>query len=316
VGDACRHRNARLWCEMPFDVKSDRDTDFGKLYWCPDCRLGFVDPLPEEEQIGAHYDLAAYYTQGGSHMPRVSPGILDRVITKAAWTFDHAENIPPLPDVLAGSARSGRALDIGCGNGKMLADLAARGFETVGVEPDPKAREVARQKGSEVHDGTAEHLPAEIAGQTFDVVVMTHVLEHCRVPDAALKNARDMLADGGVLYVEVPNCGSVYFQTHTQISEMLDIPRHLHFFTQDSLRDLCERVGLRPTDWRFQGYTPHFGAPWRAWENSIYERLKARGRAGGARPRTYWNSLQLVARTAFTSPARKYDSIGFFAGKV
>lgn len=141
------------------------------------------------------------------------------------------------------------------------------------------------------------------------------MLEHCRNPEQALQNVRALLAEGGVFYCEVPNCGSLYFQEFAQISEMLDVPRHLHFFTKVSLQSLCDLIGLEVLGWRYHGFTRHHHPSWRAWENSIHRKLEAHGVRLSARRRSPAGSLRLLLRSIGAPPDLKYDSIGFFARK-
>jgi len=111
----------------------------------------------------------------------------------------------------------------------------------------------------------------------------------------------------------VPNCGSVYFQSLAQVSEMLDVPRHIHFFTAASLSRLCDQAGLRITSWRYHGYTRHFGAAWRAWENRIGQMLLDKGTIRDVPRRNALSDYRLLLQSAFVSADRKYDCIGFYA---
>lgn len=67
-------------------------------------------------------------------------------------------------------------LDVGCGDGALLAAVAAAGkTEVVGIEPGPK-RALAMDKGLSVRDGTAEALP--FTDKSFDVVTFQYVTHH------------------------------------------------------------------------------------------------------------------------------------------
>jgi len=79
-------------------------------------------------------------------------------------------------------------LDVGCGDGGLLGRLAARGRQgLVGLEPDPRARAVARSAGLEVVDGLAERLPFDDGA--FDVVVFDYVTHHLGHLPRALREA-------------------------------------------------------------------------------------------------------------------------------
>jgi SAM-dependent methyltransferase len=297
---------------MPIDVKRREKIDNVALVWCPDCDIGTMRRQPTEAELTASYTLPAYYTHGTTHFPKVTEGIADRILIKLAYLRDQGQ-LMTAERLLAHCAESSAVVDIGCGNGDFLAALSGKGRRLTGVEPDPSACETAASKGLTVLEGTAEQLPEAVAGERFDLVTLTHVLEHCRDPLRALRNVRGLLGPQGIFYCEVPNCGSVYFQTLAEIAEMLDVPRHLHFFTKASLSGLCAKAGLEVFDWSYHGYTRHFGGAWRAWENQIHDMLTGTGAEPATPRRTWTNSYQLLARSAFVRPDRKYDCIGFFA---
>ena len=311
----CTHAAAQPWIEIDFDVKSDRDTTFGEIWRCPDCHLGFVDPMPKPEDIPAHYDLPSYYTQGVSHFAKVAPRLSDRILRYLAWSCDHPDTVL-YGNFSALGLQPRTLLDIGCGHGGLLLDWQARGVNAYGIEPDPLARAGATERGGWVYDGSAENIPADISTRRYDAIVMSHVLEHCRDPARALRNVCKLLSEVGTFYCEVPNCGCHYFRTYGQISEMLDVPRHLHFFDKTALERLAGEAGLEILDWRWSGYTRHFDPSWYGWENSIHDRIRARGHAPAVPRRTQLGSLWLLVRTALAAPENKFDSIGFFARRI
>lgn len=310
----CAKRAGALepWLEIPVDVKTGRKIDSGRLVWCRDCDVGLMQRPMTPAELRDAYDLGAYYTHGKSHFPEVAAGLIDKVLTKLAYLSDRGRMMDAARLIeLQPEAR--RILDIGCGGGSFVASLAGPGRVLCGVDPDPSAREVAATFGVTVEEGTAEAIPPVIAAQSFDLVLMTHVLEHCADPGLALRNVRSLLAPGGGFYCEVPNCGGLHFETYEEISEMLDVPRHVHFFTPKSLRRLMEDAGLKVVVEVHHGHTRHFLPDWRAWENQVHRRLRDNGGARHTPPRNYARDLGLLAREAFATPDRKYDCIGLFA---
>lgn len=300
------------WLEIPVDVKTGQRIDTGRLVWCRDCDIGLMGRRMTPEEISQAYDFAAYYTHGKSHFPEVRAGLMDRVLVKLAYLSDRGRMMDAAwLTELQPEAR--RIVDIGCGGGDFVASLAAPGRELFGVEPDPNAREVAKARGVAVEAGTGEALPPMIAAQSFDLVLMTHALEHCADPGLALRNVRALLGPGSRFYCEVPNCAALHFRTYEEISEMLDVPRHVHFFTPKSLRRLMEGAGLEIVAEVHHGHTRHFLPDWRAWENQVHRRLRDSGGARHTPPRSFARDLGLLARSAFAGPDRKYDCIGLFA---
>ncbi|UIY28405.1 class I SAM-dependent methyltransferase [Neorhizobium galegae] len=113
---------------------------------------------------------------------------------------------------------------------RLLGRFKALGFNVLGVEPDAAARAEAAKAGVTVLAGTCEELPADLKGQSCDLVIMRHVLEHCRDPILALQKAFFLTRPGGILFCEVPNCAATHFKSLGVCSAMFDAPRHLYFF--------------------------------------------------------------------------------------
>lgn len=103
--------------------------------------------------------------------------------------------------------RRGRLLDVGCSLGYMLEEAEKIGWEAHGVELSEDAVAKARARGIkniEVKDIVHIDYPDGF----FDVIVMTHVLEHLDDPFAYLGKMARWLKEGGILYVSVPNFSS------------------------------------------------------------------------------------------------------------
>lgn len=108
---------------------------------------------------------------------------------------------PPVPPFircrrfLTAGARAGeRVLDIGCGNGDLMRELAALGCEVVGVEVDPQLVAEGVARGLEMHAGFAEKLPFE--SESFDRIVCSVVIPYTDERRAVQEWAR-VLRPGG-----------------------------------------------------------------------------------------------------------------------
>lgn len=84
-----------------------------------------------------------------------------------------------LPDLLELPLKSGmKVLKIGCSSGYRLLWLQENlGLKCVGIEPSEQAVNIARDKGIEVYQGTAESLPFE--DTSFDLVIFGFCLYLC-----------------------------------------------------------------------------------------------------------------------------------------
>lgn len=100
--------------------------------------------------------------------------------------------------------RPGRALDLGCGEGRSAVWLAGRGWTVTGVDFSPvgieKARDLAEQAGVEV-----EWVVADVTGwepeDTYDLVVIFYLHVPPDQLSAVLGRARRALAPGGTALI-------------------------------------------------------------------------------------------------------------------
>ena len=320
TGPICPICSSRMrpWMTIPGDWRRPRAPGAHHLFWCDGCRYGQLSPRPDPAEISNHYVVEQYHTHinPGEHERLPRKKFLDRLRVHLAWRVDGGRPIDAawLEEHLGPSPR--RACDLGCGDGWMLALLRDNGHDVVGVEPDPEARGVARGRGMIVHAGTAEAIPEEVRGGRFDAVFMSHVLEHCLDPVRAIENAAGLLGEDGLLVVETPNNAARGLERAGAAWHWLDVPRHLNFFTGDSLRRITEKVGLKVKAIEFKGYERQFDADWLDAEARIGEAFA--GMTDAPRPRSTRGSSgrawSLLLETIWLPPDRKYDSVRVLAG--
>lgn len=154
----------------------------------------------------------------------------------------------------------GKVLEIGCGNGDLLARLSTLGWQTYGVETDPKSAAIAQARGLQVVVGEFDGQKFEPA--TFDAVIMSHVIEHVGDPAALLRACRKSLKPDGRLLMLTPNLKSLGHRWFGRDWLHLDPPRHLHLFTRESIALTCQQAGfenvscettLRDANWTLAG---------------------------------------------------------------
>lgn len=304
------------WLNCPIDAKTLRPTPYGRVTRCRDCGLGAVEPLPSPEELPAFYQLEAYYTHGESHFQKgEAQSFSDRVRDNLSWRFDKGEPANPEALIALAGKPAGETsvLDIGCGHGALLKRFQKLGAKTAGLDPDPDALSHLKEAGIEAHQGTGEAPAASLDGRVFDIVAMTHSLEHCLDPMKALATAYALVRPGGVFLCEVPNCACTHFERFNIISEMFDAPRHLYFFTPENLRMAIERAGFVVESDYYDGFLRHFQNAWRATENHIRDGVVKNGGATSAMPPVHsrGETIRLLMETALSSKEKKYDCVGF-----
>ena len=99
----------------------------------------------------------------------------------------------------------GVAVDLGCGTGELLIELAGRAERVIGVDSSPNMLEQARRKTAPYRDrvdlrlGELEHLPIRVG--EADLAVASMVLHHLVVPAAGIREIQRILKPGGRLII-------------------------------------------------------------------------------------------------------------------
>ncbi|MEI7813716.1 MAG: class I SAM-dependent methyltransferase [Coriobacteriia bacterium] len=142
-------------------------------------------------------------------------------------------------------------LDYGSGTGRALRFAEQLGMKAVGVDASDNTLEAARATGLDLRVGSYENLPLQ--GETFDVIHLSHVLEHVVEPVEALTALRTHMSDRGRILVMVPNAGSGLSDLFGADWFQLDAPRHLWGLTPHSLELAMERAGFSVVKKIFNG---------------------------------------------------------------
>ena len=201
--------------------------------------------------------FAFYRCQQCTHIyvtPRARPDISGRLGDE----LDQADHESPLMDVqklisrtvctlLRARAPGSRLLDIGFGRGYIIELARTYGFEVYGVEASSAQLAALHERiGRNLHHGEANE--TKLPWGNFDAVIMSHVLEHLDEPSAYLKQVYDAMNPEGVLYLAVPDMGSVQFQLFGKNWEPVSPLAHLQYFNRDSLERLLTEVGFEAVE--------------------------------------------------------------------
>jgi SAM-dependent methyltransferase len=97
-------------------------------------------------------------------------------------------------------------LEVGCGRGDVLVELAARGCRCTGIEPSREMIAMNRADNVRLQQGWAESL--DFPDRSFDLVFSQQVVEHLHPEDVPrhLQEAFRVLKPGGRVLLETPNC--------------------------------------------------------------------------------------------------------------
>lgn len=137
----------------------------------------------------------------------------------------------------------GKILDIGTGTGDFLVVSKDYGWKTTGIEPNEKAKKIAREKG--VH--FVENLAA-VNDHTYDIITMWHVLEHIPNLEEYILELKRILKPTGTIFIAVPNFNSFDANYYGKFWAAFDVPRHLWHFSKFSIKNLFEKFDFELSD--------------------------------------------------------------------
>lgn len=247
-------------CSMPGHISyvdmSDRLFNV-KGFWnikkCSRLKCGtyWLDPMPVEEDI--HIAYMDYFTHDSflQEVPprenilyKVARGIVARIsglILKKSINID-AQRLS-LSNLKLDEDVPGVLFEVGCGSGDFLARMHDRGWNVEGVDSDPEAIKTARGRhGLTVYSGKMENL--NLPDSKFDVVTMSHVIEHVYDPIALLQECFRVLKPSGKLVIVTPNASSLGHQMYKENWFHLDPPRHISIYSNTSLGAIVKASGF------------------------------------------------------------------------
>lgn len=134
-------------------------------------------------------------------------------------------------------------LEMGCGAAGILSVFKDHGCSVLGFDYDDNFLEIARTNQIPVVLGSLDQLNR---AQKFDLIILSHVLEHVTYPVDVLRKLKDHLTPTGIVYIEVPSLENIrnggyrhdllrYFQN-----------AHVTHYTTQTLRLVCNKAGLSP----------------------------------------------------------------------
>lgn len=132
-----------------------------------------------------------------------------------------------------------RIVDVGCGTGVLLDELAAAGFcNLLGADPFIGSP-MLTPRGVKILNMSIE----DVSGQ-FEIVMFHHSLEHVADPVGALQAACGKLAETGICIVRIPTTSSLAWQRYGKDWVQLDPPRHFLVPSRKGMAIMAARGGL------------------------------------------------------------------------
>ncbi|MBT3240598.1 MAG: methyltransferase domain-containing protein [Chloroflexi bacterium] len=213
----CKHEESSL-----FDKREMHGLEVNNRI-CKNCGFVYLSPRMTEEELDQFYKNEYRTLYHGQEAP--TPADLNTQQQRA----DHLLSL-----VKNENQNITRHLDIGSSSGVLLKTII-KGFNCIGigVEPGDSYRDYAESQGLKIY-ASLEQLKKD-EKEKFDLISMSHVLEHMPDPIALLSELSGLLTEEGKLLVEVPN---LYGHTSFEIS-------HLSSFSPHTLAEIFKQAGYK-----------------------------------------------------------------------
>jgi 2-polyprenyl-6-hydroxyphenyl methylase/3-demethylubiquinone-9 3-methyltransferase len=170
-----------------------------------------------------------------------------------------------------------KVLDLGCGNGSLIATFRGRGWELYGLDISRSGIEQAKKHfenvefftGDATGDLTTVFRPAQ-----FDVIISTEVIEHVYNPRGLLRNCFQLLKPGGVLVISTPYHGylknlalGLTGRMDSHLNALSD-HGHIKFWSRSTLGALLQEAGFENREFAGAGRVPYL------WKSMVMRAVK------------------------------------------
>jgi methionine biosynthesis protein MetW len=172
-----------------------------------------------------------------------------------------------------------RVLDVGCGDGELMAALQGKGVDARGLEIDPDNVTAAIARGQSVVQGDANRDLADYPDDAFDYAILSQTLQTTERPDRVVD---ELLRIAPRAFVSFPNFAhwrvrlALLWNGRMPVTRLLPVAWYetpnIHHVTVRDFRDLVRAKGIKVERvWHLSGDKPasDAAASWRA-EHAIF----------------------------------------------
>lgn len=199
---------------------------------CEKCGFVYVSPTIAENELADYYAYMSLYDM--SLYEFTEHNSLSQRINRYQRIFKFINGY-----IKKTQQELSSVLDIGCSTGYLLSLFKKNGYKVLGIDPSSKCKEIALQEyGVNIRTGTLDTIP--IQNEKYDVIILSHVLEHIVDLSFFILKLKSILSPKGIIYIEVPDVQNInlpfgYFSFE-----------HVNYFSKSSLKNLMAKNGLSP----------------------------------------------------------------------
>lgn len=219
-----------------------QEPDVYDIYHCSHCVTAFCHPLEVNHSI---YDLIyskSHEISGYDHYQHHAKQVLKQknpllYLQNASDTYWAVSTY-----LINRKKRPNKILEIGCGYGYLIYALRKAGYDAIGIDISSSAIDNAKKHFGDYYicADAANYYPNN--AETFDVVILTEVIEHIPEVQKMLKTIHALLSPGGDLILTTPNRSAFPLDI---LWETEPPPVHLWWFSEKSIAHLAHQTGFK-----------------------------------------------------------------------
>ncbi|MFC1538946.1 class I SAM-dependent methyltransferase [Candidatus Latescibacterota bacterium] len=235
--DVIPDSNSCILCgDISYALQISENTVFGKPYdtaFCENCELYYFMKQPTESFLNNYYEHEYFSSIRKSRMLYRLKSIFSAM--RAFSQFLYIQKF-------TGGIEGKRILELGSADGTFLSFFKTSGWEIRGLETNEYMIRKAREKFGIVLEG-GHITDIDPRNERYDIIALPHVIEHMPNPVEILSHCKNLLAESGILFIEVPYSPLPGETSPAELSEYLETT-HLFNFRLSSLTKLVSKSGL------------------------------------------------------------------------
>src|SRR3989339_825131 len=219
----CGNRDVEILHKLEFKLLKGVDLpDNYDIVICNRCYFVYADTSATQAQYDIFYRDHSIYENGVSVSDMDKYRIIFECLRRR---FDKSKSV----------------LEIGFANGELLQMLKKDGYKYVyGLDPSKACVDSLIKNGISAFRGSINN---NSVNKKFDAIILSHVMEHILDIAAAMNSIKDLLADGGQIYIETPDLEQYKANSVTPFN-YFDL-EHINHFGVYSLVNLAIQHGFK-----------------------------------------------------------------------
>ncbi len=192
-------------------------------YECLNCKLLYMRPFPSARKTASYYENEFTYSLNVKDSQRLEK--------RAKHVMKKVRALCPNATTL---------LDIGAGQGHLMLEARKQKYEVEGIEPSQRLYNRLKKIFGKKITLADWRTFRKKNRKKYDVVTLSHVIEHVASPTDLIKEIGEILNPKGVLYIETPNYDSHLARTERENYTFLSPPQHLWILSANSLHQILQ----------------------------------------------------------------------------